>query len=327
MEAQPAAPRKAGQGASTPRGRAVVAAFIALAVLAGPITTVAFTPFPFAVPWQMPAGVVLSSVLSGAVLLLISVARKQQMLDAKQWLALLVLLLPQWLASPLAAPAIRSFPWLHETRWGVAFLLSLAAPLWLALLSALQLVSVEVPRAVVGAAIAGIAAVCLVIPADAYAIAANQTPVLVLQLLLNILVVFTWTYAAPRLAGVDAPAAAGSFLLLSALGNAGLSLLIARSAWRPIEWREMAISLLVQAAVIACLWSLWFWLLQRITLAAFGMRALAMWTASIVPGFVLVGFLNWRVDLALAIAVAAIVISLRAGVAEEQPVALGLGES
>jgi len=98
-----------------------------------------------------------------------------------------------------------------------------------------------------------------------------------------------------------------------------------RGAWQPIEWREMAIQLLVQAAVTACLWSLWFWLLERMPLAAFGMRALAVWAASIIPGFMLLGFMNWRVDVALAIAVAALVVALRARVADEQPTALGLG--
>lgn len=310
---------------SPAQGRTVVAAFIALAVLAGPITTVAFTPFPFAMPWWTPARFAVSSLLAGAVLLLVGVARRRRMLDARQWLVLLVLLFPQWLASPLTAPAIRSFPWLHETGWGVAFLLTLAAPLWLALLSALQVVSVQVPRAVVGATIAGIAAVCLVVPTEAYAVAPKQMPVLVLQLVLTILTVFTWTYAAPRLAGAGTLAVAGSYLVLSALGNTGLSLLLERSAWQPLEWREMAMPLLVQAVVIACSWSLWFWLLQRMTLAAFGMGALAMWTASMLPGFVLFGFMSWRIDVALAIAVAAIVVALRARVADEQPLALGLG--
>jgi hypothetical protein len=117
---------------------------------------------------------------------------------------------------------------------------------------------------------------------------------------------------------------AGSYLLLSALGNAGLSLVLDRRSWQPFAWREMAVPLLAQAAVIGCSWYLWFWLLQRISLAAFGMRALATWTASILPGFVLFGFLSWRVDLALAIAVAAIAVSLRAPRREEQPVTLGL---
>jgi hypothetical protein len=40
---------------------------------------------------------------------------------------------------------------------------------------------------------------------------------------------------------------------------------------------------------------------------------------------VLFGFMSWRIDVALAIAVAAIVVALRARVADEQPLALGLG--
>ena len=305
----------------------VVAGFVALALLAGPITTFAFTPYPFAMPWWTPLGSAASSLLAGTALLLVCVARKRRMLDAKQWLVLLVLLLPQWLSSPLSAPAIRSFPWLHETGWGVAFLVALAAPLWLALLSALQLVTAPVPRAVVGATIAGIAAVCLVIPTEAYAIALKQTPVLVFQMLLAILTVFSWAYARPRLGG-GTLAVAGSYLMLSALGNAGFWLLFEGSAWQPIgwvEWRQMATPLLVQAAVIGATWWLWFWLLQRMTLAAFAMRALATWTASILPGFVLFGFMSWRVDLALGIAAAAVVVALRARVTDEQPVVLGLG--
>jgi hypothetical protein len=301
-----------------------VAAFVGLAVLAGPITTYAFTPVLFAVSWQTPAGAALSSLLASVVLLGGCVARKQLLLRAEQWLAVLVLLLPQWMASLLAPPFVRSLPWLHETRWGVAFLLSLAAPLWLSLLSALQLVSVEVPRKVAGAAIAGIAAVCLVIPTEAYGLAANQTPVLALQILLSILVVFTWAYAAPRLAGAGVLAAAGSYLLLSALWNAGLAVWFERSGAQPFVWRDMALPLVIQAGVVACSWCLWFWLLQRISLGAFGMRALATWTASILPGLVLFGFLNWRVDLAVAIAVVAIAVSLRAPRREEQPVTLGL---
>jgi hypothetical protein len=303
----------------------VIAAFIALAVLAGPITTFAFTPFPFAMPGWTPLGSAVSSALAGTVLLLIGGARKRRKLDGRQWLALLVLLLPQWLGSPLTAPSIRSFPWLHETSWGVAFLLTLAAPLWLALLSALQFVTVQVPRAVVGATIVGIAAVCLVIPSEAYAIAPRQTTVLVLQLLLAVFTVFSWMYARPRLAGTGVLATAGSYLLLSALGSAGFLLLLERSAWQQPEWREMVVPMLVQAAVIGATWVLWFWLLERMTLAAFGMRALATWTASIAPGFVLLGFMSWRIDVALSISVGAIVVALRARVADEQPVALGLG--
>jgi hypothetical protein len=38
------------------------------------------------------------------------------------------------------------------------------------------------------------------------------------------------------------------------------------------------------------------------------------------------GFLSWRIDLAIAISVAALVAALRARPGEEQPLALGLGD-
>ena len=44
-----------------------------------------------------------------------------------------------------------------------------------------------------------------------------------------------------------------------------------------------------------------------------------------VPQFAMDGFQNWRADVALAIAVGAIVVALRARVVDEQPMALGLG--
>jgi hypothetical protein len=188
----------------------------------------------------------------------------------------------------------------------------------------MEWISVEVPRAAIGAAIAGIGAVYLVIPADSYKLAWNQTPVLVIQLLLSIAVVWSWAYAAPRLADAGTSIVAASFLFLNALGSAGFSLLYERSAWQPVDWGGVRVPLLMEAAVVACSCWLWFWLLERMALAAFSMRALAVWTAALIPGFVMFGFLQWREDAALAIALAAIAVALRARVAEEQPTALGL---
>jgi hypothetical protein len=92
-----------------------------------------------------------------------------------------------------------------------------------------------------------------------------------------------------------------------------------------VGWHGILVALLVEGAVSACVWSLWFWLLERMTLAAFSMGSLAIWTASIFPGFILFGFMSWRFDAALVIAVGAIVVALRARAVEEQPAALGLG--
>lgn len=306
------------------RGVGVFVAFAVLAVLAGPVRGYTATAFGAAMGFQTLAGEALTGALAGIVLIGLGVARRQGMLRGPQWLALLVLLVPQWLMLPLTAPYVRSIPWLHETRWAAAFMLSLAAPLWLALLAAMDVVPVAVPRMVAGAAIAGIGAVYLVVPVNAYNIAPNQIAVLVLELLLNILIVFSWVFAAPRLDGTGTLVAAGSFLLLSAAGDGVFSLLYERTSWQPVDWHSITVPLLLEAGVIACSCWLWFWLLQRMTLAAFGMRTLAAWVASIAPGFAVMGFAQWRIDAAFAIALAAIVIALRARLSEEQPVALGL---
>ncbi len=308
-------------GRSSPR---VWLGFVALALLAGPVRGFTTDAFATAMGLQTFAGGALSGLLAGIVLLLFSLARRERMPGQSQGLALLVLLLPQWLAVPLTAPYVSSIQGLHEVRWGVLLTLALAAPLWLGLLSSMEWISVEVPRAAVGAAIAGIGAVYLIIPADCYHLAWNQAPVLAIQLMLSIAVVWSWAYAVPRLTDAGTNTIAASFLLLSALGDTGLSLLYERSAWQPVDWSGVWLPLLMEAAVVACSCWLWFWLLQRMTLTAFSMRALALWTAGLIPGFVMFGFLQWREDAALAIALAAIAVALRARVAEEQPTALGL---
>jgi len=304
--------------------RGIVLAFIALALLRGIVLTYTSQPLYFAMHWQMLADGALSALFGGIFLLLASVARREHHLSAPQWLVLFVLLVPQWLAILLGPPYVQFIPWLHQTRSGMTFLLLMAAPLWLGLLSALRLVSVEVPRSVVAAGIAGIGTVCLVVPVEAYTVRSNQIPVLLMHLLLNIVIVFTWAYACPRLASAGTLAIAGSYLLLSAIGGAAFSFLLERHAWQPIDWHEVIVPLLIQTAVTAgSLW-LWFWLLERMMLPAFTMYLLAAWAASLIRDIAYGSFLLWRVDAALVIAVAAITVALRARVSDEQPVVLGL---
>lgn len=302
----------------------VIAAFIMLAVVTGPIRSFTYRTYGFTWVWPAPGGGIVTAMLAGFVLVLVGLARREQMLAGKQWLALIVLLLPQCLALVLNPWSGGSIRWLHDTPWGVAFLLGVAAPLWLGLLSALELIPVGVPRLVVGAGIAGVGAISLTIPTSAYRVESNHIAALAVHLLVNILVVFTWAYARPRLAGAGSLAAAGSFLLLSALRDAGSGLLSGHGPWTPVEWRVIAAPLLVEVLVSACLWWLWFWLLERMTLAAFSMGSLAAWTASTLAGTVLFGFMNWRIDVALIISVAALVVALQARIADEQPMALGL---
>jgi len=169
--------------------------------------------------------------------------------------------------------------------------------------------------------------VCLVVPVDAYSVAWNQIPMLVLQTLLGVAAVATWVFARGRLNGAPSECAAGCYLLLSAAGNAAFALLFERGSWQPLDWRQLIAPLALQAVVVACSWVLWFWLLQRVTLGAFGMRALAAWLAAVIPGFAVFGFLEWRADAAVVVALSAVVVALRAGPVEEQPVVLGLGET
>ena len=307
--------------------RSVVVAFVALAILAGPIRSLDYRVFDFPWVWPAPGGGVATAVLAGFVLLLISLLRRERMLRGKQWMALVAMLLPQCLNLVLNPSSGRAVPWLRDTPWGVAFLLSVAAPLWLGLLAALDVIPVEVPRLVVGAGIAGVGAVCLTIPTDVYRVAPNQAVALLVHLAVSVLVVFTWAYARPILAVAGTLSVAGSFLLLSSLRDAGFGLLFRQGTWTPMNWRAAALPLLVEVTVSAGLWCLWFWLLGQMALAAFSMGLLAMWTASMIPGFLAFGFMSWRIDVALVVSMAAIVVALRARVAEEQPVALGLDAS
>lgn len=303
-----------------------IIAFIALAVLAGPVTGFVSSSAGFGAQWLGPVRMAVGSGLAGLALLALAIVRRERLPRGTGLLALLVLFVPQWAAGLLSPPAIRASSALHETPWGVAFLVSLAAPLWLGLLSALQWVRDEMPRAVAGASIAGIGAVCLVIPTSAYAIALDQIPVAALHVLLGLLTVFSWSYARPRLLGTGTAAVAGCFLLLVALGGVVTLPLVVGELPSPLDWRAAVAPLLLMTLVNAASWWLWFWLLERMTLAAFGMHALAAWVAAMLPGLLLFGFLSWRNDAALAISVAAIAIALRARIAEEQPLALGLGD-
>jgi hypothetical protein len=304
----------------------VYVAFAALAVLAGPVNGYAAGAILVATQWQVFAGLALASLLAGGGLVGFAAARKQRMPGARQWAALLLLVVPQWCSVPFSSLA-NPVPWLHGIGWGTALLLSLAAPLWLGLIAACDLMQVEVPRSVVAAAIVGIGAVCLVVPTDAYRVGLNQVPMVVLQSLLGIATVVSWVIARPWLEGWSVAWVAGGYLLLSGLGDVVFALVYERSAWQPLVGRSLVVPLLCDAAVLGAVWWLWFWLLQRMTLAAFGMRALAAWTAALVPGIAMQGFLEWRLDAALAIAVAAIAVALRARVGDEQPMALGLGET
>jgi hypothetical protein len=300
----------------------VVIGFVALVVLLGPVASYAATSFEAAVQWQVLAGGAVTSSIAGCVLLIAGLLRREGLPNAGQWLVIGALLVPRVLDSMLGSGAVRL---LHETGWGVVLLIAVAAPLWLGLLSALRMVSVEVPRVVVAASLAGVGAVLLVIPTDAYALAAGQVPMLVLRLLLGLATVFAWWFARQRLAGVAVLPAAGLFLLMSAGVSAISSVMVERVAWQSIDWRDAAGPVLVEAGVVAASFWLWFYLLTRMRLTGFSMHPLAVWTATLTTELAAARFAAWRIDLAAAIAIGAIAVGVRARMADEQPTALGLG--
>ena len=303
----------------------VYAAFAILAMLAGPIDGFLADTVLVATSAQVFAGMALASLLGGAGLIGYASLRGESLPGLAQWGVLLLLLAPQWCSVVLGSLA-GTVPWLHGIGEGTAFLLTLAAPLWLGLVAASDLIQIEVPVACIVSAIAGMGAVLLVIPANSYSLGWVQAPMLVLQILLGIATVVSWAIARLRLERRSIAGSAGCYLLLSGVGNACFALGYERGTWQPLDWHALIAPLLCDAALLAAMWCLWFWLLRRVTLAAFAMRALAAWAATAVPAFVSLGLLHWRVDLAVSIAVVAVAVALRARAADEQPTALGLSE-
>jgi hypothetical protein len=293
--------------------------FVALAVLAGPVRS--FVDEAFGLAWLSPAesGYAVAALAGGVGLVTVALLRRERMPVGADWIALAGLVAPQLLADAIGRATG------HDTPWGVRLLLGIAAPVWLGLLSALELVRVATPRAAVGAGIAGVGAVCLVMPTDAYRVEPQQAWALVLHLLMALLTVVAWGYAQRRLAAAGVLMCAGCYLFISGIVEGGFAFSSGQGSWRIDDWRSAGLSVLVGGVMVAGLWWLWFWLLRRMTLAAFCMGALAAWVASLLPALAMGGVRQWRVDLAVVIAVAATVIGVRARVQEEQPMALGLG--
>lgn len=303
----------------------IYVAFAALALLAGGTSSYAAGMLVEAFQMQVYAAEALSLGLAGAVLLVFCVARGERLADGGVWSAALILMVPQWCASLLAPPNGAVAPWLHGLGWGAVLLLGVAAPLWVGLASALEVVREETPRVALGAAILGIGAIFLVLPQSSYSLRWNQAIQLTLQVVLGVVTVVTWAAARERISGKSPLQAAACYLILSAAGNAGFALLYERAGWQKVAWHDAWIPLLLDAGLAAVVWWLFFWLLQRMTLVAFSMRPMAVWTTAMLPGFAYAGLVDWRMDAAVTVSLAAVVVGLRARVAEEQPLALGLG--
>jgi len=305
--------------------RKVYIAFIALAFLAGPIDQSISSAFLNGSPLPAFHSLAIASLLAAVVLGVFAAARRIGLPSRTESLALLILIAPQWLFV-LLGPNTTSFTALH-LGWGTALLLSLAAPLWLGLLSATDLVELEVPRVTSAAGIIGIGAIFLSLPIDATGLTLGQAPAVLLNGLLGIAIVSSWTYARPRLIACPISSAAAMYLALSAFGYAVFALIYERSAWHAPDMRISWVTLLPEIAVLIVSWCLWFWLLQRLSLAAFSMRMLANCAAALLPGFLSFGIGQWRMDASFVISCIAVGVALRATPAEEQAQSLGLTNS
>lgn len=269
--------------------------------------------------WQTPQQTAAAFALAGLALLLAGRIHGE-VLPPRAWLAVAALALPGFVVALAKGWVVGRG---YDTPWAVGFLITLAAPLWLGVLSAADAVAAETPRATVAAGIAGVGAALLVIPAGAYTPALTQLPILLLQIAAGVAVVYTWSLGQRMLAGQPSLLCAGSYLLLLAV----LSLVQHPSGAPGVGWREDAWLILLQAALWAATFGLWFFLLLRLKLPAFAMLPLAAWTANVVCGLPVTLFASWRVDLAAAVALAAVLAGLRAHPAEEQPATLGLGDT
>lgn len=297
-------------------------AVAALAVLLGPIRAYIVPPAMDALARHELLAEAIASFAAG--LLLLAASPKQPRTSAwQQGRAICLLLLPQLLATILRSHLLPFVPQ-HDLPWAAAAALTLAAPLWLAFLASAQLISIEVPRVIAGAAIAAAATVLLTVETSAYTVSPNQIPALFLALALAVLTVYTWAYAAPRLSREAAAPSAATFLLLRAAMDTLFSLIIERTSLHDVVWRDALELLCLYAALTAAAMFLWFWLLKHLPVSAFALHPIAVWTASIFGGVVVFGFANWRADSAALINLAALWFGLRARVSDEQPVALEL---
>lgn len=305
--------------------RKLYLAFVVLALLAGPIDQSISSAFLNGSPLPAFHSLAIASLIAAVVLGLFAAARRTAWPSRAESLALLALIVPQWLFVFLGSNTT-SFLALH-LGWGTALLFSLAAPLWLGLLSASDVVELQVPRATVAAAIVGIGAVFLSLPVDATAVTLRQVPAVVLNALMGIAVVGSWIYARPRLIACPIPSAAAMYLALSAFGYAVFALIYERDGWHAPDLQISWVTLLPETAVIVVSWCLWFWLLQNLSLAAFSMRMLANCAAALLPGFLSFGVGQWRMDASFVISCIAVGVALRATSAEEQAQSLGLTNS
>ncbi|GAC1423086.1 MAG: hypothetical protein NVSMB62_19310 [Acidobacteriaceae bacterium] len=299
-------------------------ALAALAALLGPIRFLLDQQVTVAMQGHFTAAPAFVGIFGGVVLVVLGLTRRQPTLRGPERLAIVTILVPQFADHLLHNPALSMISWLRLPPGGDALLLTLAAPLWLGLLAALQATRFQVARRIIAAAIAAIGAACLTLPVDAYTVTANQIVMLIVQLFLLVATVYSWSFARERLNPANYTLAAGALLLLQTAILQVPALLTQKGELQPIEWHQATIPLLLQSLAAAGAMMLWFWLLARMSLPAFTLHPVAVWIASTATAILLFGLTDWREDAALVIAFIALIAGLRARSAEEHPISLEL---
>lgn len=299
-------------------------ALAAMSALLGPVKFFLRQGVSLATEGQVTAAPAFAGVFAGVVLIGIGLARRQPILRLQERFAIVALLLPQVADHLFRSPLFSTVPWLQLPGTGDALLLTLAAPLWLALLAAVQVVPGEVPRATVGAALAALGAACLTLAADSYTPAPSQWVMGGVQLAVLVATVWSWSFARERLNPASFALNAGVFLLLQTAVFEAPRLLTGAGELHRVDWPHAVVPLLLESAATAMAMLLWFWLLTRMPLATFTFHPLAIWITSTAMALALFGLASWREDVALAVGLAALIAGLRARTAEEDPISLEL---
>lgn len=238
--------------------------------------------------------------------------------------ALWLLLLPQALQRVAASQLLPQLP-RSPISPGDAAALALAAPLWLALLAGLQRTRAEVPRATVAAAIFGLGALLLILPTDQFVLKIAQLPMFLLALSLAVVTVFAWSYAAEHLRPICPASIAARFLLIRGVLDGLLSLVIERTSFHEVVWKDALEPMLLYGLLAGASIPLWFVLLRRLPLSSFALHPLAIWTGSVIAGIAVFGPDNWRMDAAALLGLGALMLGVPALPRAEEPIALELG--
>ncbi len=296
------------------RPKAVYLAFLALVLLEG--WPERGSSLAAAMQGQTFAAQAISSLLAASLLLCLSLLRRNGPPNRQQGMAIVLLVSVPMVTTLLVASSDLQRPaWFAPSPWGLRLLAALAAPLWLALLSALQMSKAVVPRVLSGATIAALAGACLLLPGPSITLrSAREISATVLTVLVAILTVWTWSYASQALVRLSPIVAAAAACFVAGLTSTLLSLLLERPQWQHVNPREVLLPLCINVVLFTVPTTvLWYWLLRAMPLPAFSMQAIAAWFLPGLSGFFFFGFRAWRVDAAILLGVGGLIVGLRAG--------------